>query len=77
MGLFESLGGQQRMQPSNPAQAVEQLKHDPCSTLKKAGYNIPGNMTNPNQIINYLLQSGQINNSRLQIAQRILGGFKR
>lgn len=74
MGLFESLGNQQS---GTPNQAVENLKRNPYTTLKKAGYNIPNNMTNPNQIINYLLQSGQINSPRLQMAQRILSRFGR
>lgn len=74
MGLFESLGNRQS---GTPNQAVESLKRNPYTTLKNAGYSIPNNMTNPNQIINYLLQSGQINSPRLQMAQRILGRFGR
>lgn len=62
MSLFDSLG-----QPT-----VEQLKRDPVGVLQRAGLNIPVGMNNPSQIINYLLQSGQITNPRLQQAQRML-----
>lgn len=74
MSLFDSLGNNT---PKSQAPSVEQLKRNPSSTLKQAGFNIPGNMTDPTQIINYLLQSGQISNPRLQMAQRILGGVGR
>lgn len=77
MSIFDSLGKQPVPQVSNPQQMLEQLRSNPASTLKQAGLNIPDNMNNPGQIINYLLQSGQINNTRLQMAQRMMGMFGR
>ena len=67
MSIFENLG-----QPT-----VDQLKQDPSGILKRAGLNVPPEMNNPQQIINYLLQSGQINNPRLQMAQRMAQMFRR
>lgn len=67
MSLFENLG-----QPT-----VDQLKHDPASVLQKAGLNIPAGMNDPRQIINHLLQSGQITNPRLQMAQKMMGMIRR
>lgn len=67
MSLFENLG-----QPT-----VDQLKSDPSGVLQRAGLNVPAGMNNPQQIINYLLQSGQVNNPRLQMAQRMAQMFRR
>lgn len=77
MSMFESLGNsgnvsQNQKQQMNPMQAVNQLKQNPVSFLKQAGYNIPETTNNPNEIIQYLLQSGQIQQSRLAGAQQML-----
>ena len=77
MSLFDSLGKQPSYEMHSPQQMLQQLKSNPVSTLKQAGYTIPENMNNPGQIIGYLLQSGQINNSRLQMVQRMAGMFGR
>lgn len=75
MSLFDSLGNSATPQTSDPKQVLQRLRNNPSSTLRQAGYSIPENMNNPNQIIGYLLQSGQINNSRLQMVQRMVGMF--
>ena len=67
MSLFESLG-----QPT-----VDQLKSDPSGILQRAGLNVPAGMNDPRQIINHLLQSGQITNPRLQMAQKMMGMIRR
>ena len=78
MGIFNSLGQKPvGLQAQNPQQALAQLKSNPAATLKQAGLNIPEGMTDPGAIIQHLLQSGQINNSRLQMAQRMAGAFRR
>ena len=71
MSLFDSLSNKQ--QQKNPFQLVEQLKTNPWSTLREAGLNIPEGMHDPQQIINYLLQSGQVNSPRFQMAQQLAG----
>ena len=72
MSLFDMTGGQRQ----NPMQMMQQLRSNPAATLKQAGMNIPDGMNDPQQIVNHLLQSGQINNARLQAAQRMMGMFK-
>ncbi|MBO7669842.1 MAG: hypothetical protein J6S60_04555 [Oscillospiraceae bacterium] len=72
MSLFDSLG-----QQTNPMQMMQQLRSNPAATLKQAGMNVPDGMTDPQQIVNHLLQSGQISNSRLQMAQRMMGMMRR
>lgn len=77
MSMFENLGKSGQNQPNQqqqmtPMQAVNQLKQNPASFLKQAGYSIPANANNPNQIIQHLLQSGQIPQNRLSGAQQML-----
>lgn len=73
MGMFDQLGkGQQQ----NPMQMLSQLRSNPVGMLKQAGYNIPDGMTNPQQIINHLLNSGQVNQGRLNMAQQMAQRFR-
>ena len=69
MSLFNNLGqNQQPTQQMNPMQMVQQLQSNPVGFLKNAGYNIPEGLNNPNQIIQHLLQSGQVTQGRYQQA---------
>ena len=77
MSLFDSLGHGQQPTQQNPQEALAQLRQNPAAMLKRAGLNIPDGMRDPQQIINHLLQSGQITNPRLQMAQRLAGMFGR
>ena len=74
MSIYDNLNA-----PNTPnaLQALEQLKANPMSVLKSAGMNIPDGMTNPQQIVNHLLQTGQVSNPRLQMAQRMMGMFRK
>ena len=72
MSLFDSLN-----QKPNPQQMLQQLRSNPAAMLKQAGLNIPDGMNDPNQIVNHLLQSGQVSNQRLQMAQRMMGMLRR
>ena len=77
MSLFESLGqNQQPTQQMNPMQMVQQLKQNPAQFLGQAHMNVPQNMmNNPQQIVNHLVQSGQVPqdrlNSAMQMAQKM------
>ena len=70
MGVFDNLG--QSPQQLNPMQMLQQLRSNPVGMLKQAGYNIPDGMNNPQQMVNYLLQSGQVPQARYQQAMRTL-----
>lgn len=69
MGLFDKLGGQQQ----NPQQILKQLQQDPEGMLKQKGLTIPQGMTDPQQIVNHLISSGQIPNARLQQVLQMMG----
>ena len=71
--LFNSLDKQPQMQ--NPQQMMQQLKNDPVAFMKRRGINIPNGVdtTNPQSIINGLIQSGQIGNDRFKMVMQMLG----
>ena len=87
MGLFDQLGRQPSKQPVqgqqiDPRQAQQafqndlaNLKADPVAYAKSHGKNIPEGMTDPNQMVQYLLSSTQVNNPRYQLALRLLGSI--
>lgn len=76
MGMFDQLGKGQQVQ-QNPMQMLSQLRSNPAGMLRQAGYNVPDGMNSPQQIINHLLNSGQVNNSRLNMAQQMAQQFGR
>jgi len=62
MSLFKQLGNapQQSAQQINNAQAMQELRANPSTYLKKMGLSIPDGMTDPRQITQYLINSGQV-----------------
>lgn len=76
MSIFESLG--QRGQPQQMDQRAMQaelgnIKADPGKYLKGHGFSIPAGMTDPKQITQHLLRTGQVGSPRLQQVMRMLG----
>ena len=82
MGIFDSLGSKGQNSASqqrqiDPRQMMQQLQANPAEMLKQAGLTIPGDMKDPQQIINHLLQSGQIPQAKYQQALQMLSRFRR
>ena len=71
--LFNALGGNPM---GNMVQMLNQLKQNPMALLQRAGYNIPANLNNPQQIIQHLTQTGQINQNQLNKAQQMAQTFQ-
>ncbi len=67
MSIFNQLGQQ------NPMQMMQQLRQDPVGMLQRAGLNVPAGMSDPQQIIQHLMQSGQVSQQRYQQALQMLG----
>lgn len=67
--VYQAMGGQR--QPLNPMQMLQVLRNNPASFLAQAGYQVPEGMTNPNQIIQHLLGTGQVTQARIAQAQRM------
>lgn len=74
MSFFNQLGGHQR---PNPMQMMQQLRADPTGFLRQAGLNVPSGITDPQQMINHLMQSGQVSQQRYQQAMQMMQGMKR
>lgn len=67
----------QQMQRPNPLQMLQQIKSNPAAFLRQAGVNIPANLSDPNAIIQHLLNSGQVSQQRYEQARRMAEQFKR
>lgn len=78
MGLFDQLGSKPAKQ-IDPRQAFQNdltsLKSNPVAYAKAHGMNIPEGITDPNQMVQYLLRSAQVNNPRYQTAMRLIGSM--
>jgi hypothetical protein len=63
MSLFNNLGQNQQTNP------MQMLQQNPAHVLNQAHWNAPQNMMgNPQQIVNHLVQSGQVPQSWLNAA---------
>lgn len=72
--LFNALGG--IVSGTNPMQMLMQLKSNPLALLSKAGFNVPQNLNDPQAIIQHLMNSGQISQQQLTMAQQQAQNFK-
>lgn len=75
--LYGLLNNNQPPAMANLQNALSQIKANPAQLLSRAGYNVPMGMSDPSQIINHLVQSGQINQQRLAQAQQMASMIKR
>lgn len=81
MGIFDRLTqqaqpqGQQQRQitPDEMRTEIGRIQNNPGAYLQQRGFNIPGGMTDPKEITQYLLRTGQVGNSRLQQVMQFLG----
>ena len=84
MGLFDQLGKQSFKQPIqeqqiSPQQAFQNdlasLKANPTEYAKSHGKSIPDGITDPSQMVQYLLRSTQVNSPRYQAAMQLIGSL--
>ena len=61
----------------NPMQMLQQLRQNPVQMLRQAGLNVPDNLNDPNQIIQHLMNSGQISQQNYERARQMAAQFKR
>lgn len=74
MSIFDTLSQQAQPQTNmNPMQKLQALKQNPSGMLQQAGFNVPQDMTNPQQIIQHLIQSGQVPQNRYTQVLQMLG----
>lgn len=82
MSLFDAFSPSQAptaapQRPQNQASPLDQLRANPGATLKQAGFSVPDGMSDPRQIINHLLRSGQVSNPRLMQMQQMMSRMMR
>lgn len=65
------------MNKPNPMAMLNQLKSNPVAFLRSAGLNIPQNLTDPNAIIQHLMNSGQISQQQFDRARQMAQSFNR
>ena len=58
--LFQKMNPQTKM--------LNQLKNNPVAFLQQRGINIPQGMTNPNDILTYLMQTGKVSQAQYNAA---------
>lgn len=68
--IFNALGG------VNPMSMLNQLRTNPLGFLRQKGLNVPDNLTDPNAIIQYLMNSGQINQQTYNQARQMAQSFR-
>lgn len=61
----------------NPMQMLQQLRQNPVQMLRQAGLNVPDNLNDPNQIIQHLMNSGQVSQDAYNRARQMAAQFKR
>ncbi len=64
---------------NNPAQVmqmVQQLKSNPMAMLSRR-FKLPQNLQDPNDILNYLAQSGQVSQQQINSAYQMAQNFRR
>lgn len=57
------------MIPNNLLNQLNSLKANPMQYLMQSKFNIPSNLSNPNDIIQHLLNTGQISQNQLNAVQ--------
>ena len=62
------------MNPMQIMSMLSQFKKNPMSILSQR-FNLPQNMSNPQDILNHLLNSGQINQSQIDQATQMKNQF--
>lgn len=54
---------------------LQQLKSNPMDMLARR-YNLPTNLKDPNEILNYLVQSGQVSQAQINRAYQMARNFR-
>lgn len=55
---------------------LQEFRSNPVALLRADGYNIPDGMTDPKQLTQYIIKTGQVRNGRLGLIQQVVNSFK-
>lgn len=59
----------------NIMQQLQMLRQNPMQFLRQRGFNVPNNVTDPQAIIQHLMNSGQVSQQQMNQAQAMAQGF--
>lgn len=62
---------------NNMMQMLQILQQNPVQFLRSRGLNVPQDLNNPNAIIQYLMNTGQVSQKQYQQARMMAERFKR
>lgn len=62
---------------NNMTQLLQMLQQNPVQFLRARGLNVPQDLNNPNAIIQYLMNTGQVTQQQYQQARMMAEKFKR
>ena len=54
-----------QMNPMQMGQMLQSLRNNPLSFLASKGFNVPQGINNPQQMVNHLVNSGQVNQNAI------------
>lgn len=79
MSMFDRLGQSAPQQPQGKSreEALLEIKADPVGVLRQHGLNVPAGITDPMQMVNHLIQTGQVGGPRLQMVRQMMGRMGR
>lgn len=60
------------MNPLQIMQMVQSLQQNPVQFLQSRGFNVPQNINDPNAIIQYLMNTGQVTQDQYQNVRRMM-----
>jgi hypothetical protein len=60
----------------NPMQMMEQMKNNPVQFLMNRGLNIPQGMNNPQEMVQHLLNTGQVSQQQYENALSKVKNFR-
>lgn len=60
-----------QMNPMQMGQMLQSLKNNPLSFLASKGFNVPQGINNPQQMVNHLVNSGQVNQNAINQAMQM------
>lgn len=62
---------------NSPMAMLTQIKQNPLAFLRQRGFNVPEKISGPQEIIQYLMNSGQVTQAQFDNAQRMAQMFRR
>ena len=62
---------------NNPLMMIQQLRQNPVQFMAQRGFNVPQNLNDPNEIIQHLMNSGQVSQQSYDRARQMAMQFRR